>query len=223
MNTNVMTRNALQNAFRHFEMLNDWAKYLAIVFGGIFVALADWIFGSVTLTVLFSQYQAGGKIGPFLAPLVGFTISMGLWGVQVVLWQLLLSGRYGHFKTWPQKLLLGAVVLLMIGDDFLDCMAVWWMLRNNPIQPVMDHGLYTFLMVVVFGVIGILVGFSEFFMSVSIALAKEETKTSFQPRSSYSSSHPQSQPNNVQRGRGEQTQTRFHIDPSIESRLPRSE
>lgn len=169
-NLTVMTQKSLSWSLAVFEKINDVIKGIGIIGGGIFASIADWVFGSVTFSILFSNYGFKDGLSVWM---IGLCISMGAWGVQLILWQVLMSGKYSRIgENWPQRLVFGAVILMKLADDMTDIMAVFWMLKDNPFQGHINGSLYTMFVGVVYFLIWVLVGFSELFVSMSISLLK---------------------------------------------------
>lgn len=203
-NLSVMTQKSLSWSLATFEKINDVIKGIGIIGGGIFASIADWVFGSVTFSVLFSNY--GFKDG-LLAWLIGLCISMGAWGVQLILWQVLMSGKYSRMNgSWPQKLVFGAVILMKFADDMTDIMAVFWMLKDNPFQGHLHPSLYVTFIGVVYFLVWVLVGFSELFVSMSISLLKPGGQQTYQNHGKQKSNY--------------QPKPQVKYDPNILSRFP---
>lgn len=179
----VMRKESLKTALDIFERINDIVKGIGLVGGGIMASLADWIFGTVTFSILFSNYEYGPNLG-WMNVIVGFALSMGAWGVQLIMWQILMTGRHKRFSGVLMAVL-GMIILMKIADDVTDLMAVYWMLKDNPLQssPAMPHNIYMFFFWTVFVLVWILVGFSEIFVSFSISILRgQESSKQFQPQ-----------------------------------------
>lgn len=164
-NPSIMSHKALNRTTSWFVAINDWIKSAGIIIGGLAASLADWITGSVALSVLFS----GANLS-FPAWIVGTIWSLGSWGVQLLLWEIILSGKANKLwsSTW-NKVTIIAVVVLKFLDDIIDLMAVYYMVYNSPLKEIIPSGIaYNIFIVVTYLLSYILVGFSEVFVSVAI-------------------------------------------------------
>lgn len=161
-----------------FDLLNNLTKSAGILLGGVLASGADWIFGAVTIASL----MVGSEYLPVKAEYVGVVISGAMWGIQLMLWQLLLSNRaieaLSNKRFWKiDKVLLAVLILGMkLGDDFIDVSSLNWLINPNSYQGVMDLPAFEFLLMVIRFVIWVVTGFSELFIAISLSLLKRGRK-----------------------------------------------
>lgn len=171
-NPSVMTNKALRTTTSWFSKINDFLKGFGIITGGLAASLADWITGSIALGVLFY-----GADLPVPAWIIGTIWSMGSWGVQLLLWEMILSGKAS--KLWNNsaighRVTLVAVIVLKFLDDAVDLMAIYYMIYKSPLEAMVENEtVYTIFIVVVYALSYILVGFSEVFVSFAIYALNE--------------------------------------------------
>jgi hypothetical protein len=187
-NPSIMSNNALEKVTGWFETINNVIKGFGIIAGGLAASLADWVTGSIALSVLFSGVELPK---PFTPIIIGTIWSLGAWGVQLLLWEMILSGNMnkGLWKgKWGNALAVGGAVVLKVCDDIIDLLAIFYMLQNNTIQGFMNKDTYLLITGVVYILSWILVGFSEIFVSISIHMLRgnRSSQPSNQSRSSNS-------------------------------------
>src|SRR3990172_2779805 len=98
MGINVASKKALDGAISIYEWINDIFKSFGIVAGWLAASAADWVFGSVTMATLLSNY---GFPNSWTKWVIGAVFSLALWGIQIILWQMILSGKVG--KVFASK------------------------------------------------------------------------------------------------------------------------
>jgi hypothetical protein len=186
----VMRKESLETALNMLESINNFLKGTGLVIGGVFASIADWIFGGVTVGVFFSSYQwslRAPNLNPIVAFVVGLILSMGFWGCQILLWQLILEGKLGKFFVGKSAALVGAglvlfgVLLLKLCDDAMDVTAVYWLLKDNPLQVILPHNIYVWIVRALMMATWILTGFAEVFVSLSIFMLRKGNGPSKSP------------------------------------------
>lgn len=195
---NVASNKALGTAIKLYEGLNDVFKAFGIVAGGVAASLADWVFGAVTMTVLLSNYAglSSGATKWFM----GGIFSLALWGVQIILWQIVLSGKIARFsrdKTTSASLYIAVfigIILMKFGDDFSDIAGVWWLIKDNPMQASLNAAMYKGLLVTIFFLVWAICGFAEIFVALSINMLKSGNEKS--DRGGGQNQNNQNRPNN---------------------------
>lgn len=209
---NVASNKAVDVAVNIYEWINDLFKSFGIVAGGISASLADWVFGAVTMTVLLSHYD--GFTSGATKWFVGGIFSLALWGIQIILWQLVLTGKIAHLSKSKSTtavwylVVFGVIGLMKFGDDFSDIVGVYWLIKDNPMQAVFNHNLYASLLGFIFFLVWVVCGFAEIFMALSINLLKGVNKSQDKPfqtfsqgsqnkqEQEYKQQHPNQQHNN---------------------------
>lgn len=182
---NVASQKALGTAIGIYEWTNDLLKQFGIVAGGLAASLADWVFGAVTMTIMLSNY--GGFNNSYTKWVVGGIFSLALWGVQIILWQVILSGRvFQLFKDRSPKVYVYILVALVIlamkfGDDLSDIAGFFWLIKDNPMQFEFSKTLYDTVLYTVFFLIWVVCGFAEVFVALSINLMKGGQKQEGKP------------------------------------------
>lgn len=172
----VASGKAVGQAIGLYETINDWFKSFGIVTGGLAASLADWVFGAVTMAVLLSKYS--GWENSWAKWVVGGIFSLALWGIQIILWQLVLTGKIGRISNnktyifWMYVLVFLVITGMKFGDDISDLFGVYWLVRDNPMKDVFTHNLYLILLSTILFLAWVVCGFSEIFMALSINLLK---------------------------------------------------
>lgn len=173
--------NALVSlALKIYEWIDQLFKSIGIVTGGIATSLADWILGAITMNILLSGYSG------FDTPMkwaTGAVFSLSLWGIQIILWRVILTGKIKKIEKinnlttfWMTVGVFVLIGLMKFGDDFTDILGIYWLIRENPIQYVLSAGLYKIMLGVVFFMVWIVCGFAEVFVSLSINLLKDDNR-----------------------------------------------
>jgi hypothetical protein len=182
-NSGIMRQAALQETVKWYQNINDYMKAFGIIIGGLFASLADWLLGTFTLSILFSN-------APFLlvpAWVIGLIWSGASWGVQLILWQMVLSGKITQLLPGKgQRNLAFAglfllIVLAKLGDDGIDMTSIYWLSQNNPFIAMLNPAIYKILFACVAVVSWILVGFSEAFVALSMMMLGGMARGSYQP------------------------------------------
>lgn len=163
-----------------YEWINEMFKSFGIVAGGIATSVADWVFGAVTMTVLLSNYTGFSVPMKWIA---GGVFSLALWGIQIIMWRLVLDGKIAKVAKDNRKYLIGlyALVFLVIfamklGDDFSDIIGVFWLIKDNPMQFTFSADIYKWVLNVIFFLTWCICGFAEVFVALSINLLKDSAK-----------------------------------------------
>lgn len=182
----VASGKAVGHAIGLYETINDWFKSFGIVTGGLAASLADWVFGAVTMAVLLSKYS--GWENGWAKWVVGGIFSLALWGIQIILWQLILTGKIGKLSNnrtyifWMYVLVFLVIGGMKFGDDLSDLFGVYWLVRDNPMKDVFTHNLYLTLLSTIMFLAWVVCGFSEIFMALSINLLKSnDNQQTFKP------------------------------------------
>lgn len=176
----VASGKAVNKAIDWYETINDWFKSFGIVTGGLAASLADWVFGAVTMAVLLSRYQ--GWENGYAKWIVGGVFSLALWGIQIILWQLVLTGKIGRISNnraytfWMYVSVFLVITGMKFGDDISDLFGVYWLVRDNPMKDVFSPNLYLTLLCTIMFLAWVVCGFSEVFMALSINLLKANDK-----------------------------------------------
>lgn len=183
----VASGKAVGQAIGLYETINDWFKSFGIVTGGLAASLADWVFGAVTMSVLLSKYS--GWENGWAKWAVGGIFSLALWGIQIILWQLVLTGKIGRLSNnktyifWMYVLVFLVIICMKFGDDISDLFGVYWLVRDNPMKDVFTHNLYLTLLSTILFLAWVVCGFSEIFMALSINLLKSnDNQQTFKPQ-----------------------------------------
>lgn len=169
----------VQWAIQAYEWIDELFKSLGVLMGGIATSLADWVLGAVTMTILLSGYT-GMELRVKWA--TGAVFSLALWGMQIVLWRLIFTGKIKRaFKSpsgvaWIYILVFGAIALMKFGDDISDVVGVFWMIKDNPMQYSLSAGTYNLLRNIVLFLAWCICGFAEVFVAISLGLLKDENK-----------------------------------------------
>lgn len=222
----VASGKAVNEAIKWYEVINDWFKSFGIVTGGLAASAADWVFGAVTMAVLLSKYQ--GWDNSWAKWVVGGIFSMALWGIQIILWQLVLSGRIAEISNnrrytfWMNVGVFFIITLMKFGDDVSDLFGVYWLMRDNPMKDVFDANLYLVLLSTVLFLAWVVCGFSEVFMSLSINLLKNgKQEQNNQNRNNQQNQKPlfqQNQKNQKGSERRHELENRYRPTPNSSSR-----
>lgn len=160
-----------------FRNVTIFIRSAGLLLGGVFASLTDWLLGGITYSLAFSAFPGweGTPTGIFAAGI----ISMGLWGVQIMLWQFLLNGGLTEKRKMSLPVVLGliAVVVLKIGDDFTDVGGIIYVLQGNPLEINMAASIYKPLYNSLVGIIWIMTGFSEAFLSFAVYFLRGSEQT----------------------------------------------
>jgi hypothetical protein len=167
------------------EFINNALKGFGIVAGGILASVADWVLGTITVAILFESAQ---EILGFSSWITGVVWSGAMWGIQLILWQLVLSGQVkdmfegAKWQKIANGILLVIILIMKFGDDYIDMASITWMLSQNEYQGVMGQGAYNVLITSLKIVTWFLVGFSEAFVSAAFVILRKRAKTPARPR-----------------------------------------
>lgn len=176
-----LTPNALVGiAIKIYEWIDQLFKSFGIVTGGIATSLADWVLGAITMTILLSGYSG---FESWMKWTTGAIFSLALWGIQIILWRIILTGRIKRIERissqatfWMTVGVFVLIGLMKFGDDFTDIVGVYWMIRENPMQVALSAGLYKVMLGIIFFLAWIVCGFAEVFVALSINLLKDDNK-----------------------------------------------
>ena len=154
------------------EWLVAVAEGIGILGGAMAAVLADVALGTVTFAALLSNTAAfnvsWGKWIPFL-------LSLGSTGIQIMVWQMV-NTRGGLGAAWrasaAMKIALVSVLVLKIGDDFIDLTSVDILMAGNNIAAIVGVKWYTWLQYFAFGVVEVMAGFSEVFVVNAVRVMK---------------------------------------------------
>jgi hypothetical protein len=167
----------IQYAILVYEWVDELFKSFGIVAGGIATSLADWIFGAVTMVIMLSGNSAESSREQWAS---AFVFSLALWGIQIVLWRVVLTGKLksisqsSQMTFWLYVVVFVGIALMKLGDDFSDIVGVFWLIRENPMQFFLATNVYKTLLGVIFFLTWCICGFAEVFVALSINLLKED-------------------------------------------------
>lgn len=174
------TRTLIQWAIQMYEWIDEFFKAFGIVMGGIATSLADWVLGAVTMTIMLSGYSGMTGTMKFVT---GAIFSVALWGIQIILWRLVFTGRIKNIakenntiRLWLYILVFVGIILMKFGDDFTDVIGVFWMIKDNPIQLGLSPTVYGPLQNTILFLAWCICGFAEVFVALSIGLLKDDQK-----------------------------------------------
>jgi len=170
----IMRESALDSTIHWYEGINDWLKAFGLIVGSLLASIADWVLGSITVTILFSATSV------FIPSwTLGIIWSGASWGIQLLMWQLVLSGAIGHFfsgnkkaQRWTYGGLFILIILMKLADDGVDMTSVYWLAQNNPFINILPPAIYKAMVICIGTVSWILVGFSEAFVSLSLVFLR---------------------------------------------------
>lgn len=192
----IMTQGGLSTTIGILEKVNTVLKGFGMIVGGVAASLADWIMGSISLGILFVTVTF-----PFANWVFAVIWSLGSWGVQLMLWEMIFSGKIKNawVGNWGQRTVIIMVILMKICDDVTDLMAIFVLVQNSPMQEILGK-LYNPFLVIIFLMSYIMVGFSEMFVSMALVSFKHNKEYSSpqgsrpNPVSSYNHPGQRSQP-----------------------------
>lgn len=178
--TSVSPKQATSFALVVYEWLDELFKSFGIITGGIATSLADWVFGAVTMTILLQNYTG---FAPWMKWVAGGVFSLALWGIQIILWRVIITGKIKkltnvnnslHFYMYVAVFV--GIAIMKFGDDFSDIIGVYWLIKENPMQIVLRPTMYQTLLIVIYFLTWCICGFAEVFVALSINLLKDKNE-----------------------------------------------
>lgn len=195
-----MTIEAMWNmAWKTMDWILNVLKALLIVGGAVATAFADIALGTITFTLLLSNVGVytitWGKYIPFM-------LSLASTGIQLILWQMV-DKRGGIRRAWKvgiaMKIALLAVVLMKLGDDFVDITSVKVLMVNSNLPNLIGMAWFNGLTNMALLITEVIAGFSEIFVVNAVRLMQaitdrepnisRETQPFVAPKSSYQPKH----------------------------------